>query len=296
MATQPSPLRGLVRHASLWYSFVHAMVALVLVPLAVGSQVWELHDGMQPLAKGSSTTQALWAWVLAIGQGLSAASPTVLHQFIAAFSGCYYAVDFVLLFCDVHPLSWTHKAFFTLHHIFCFAGLTVPAFVQPSALDCTLAFVGFWLGEISNPPRCVVDLLQYQIDVQHDAWTRRNPSEKDARAGGPTQLVLMGRSYAIRSVKRQMISLTNTHVAMFIAFRFVGVHYFLKLVWPYAALECTRITGGVTLVLSLAAVVAMLQGATAASPIDEQQAKTDVVAPGETTVDANGRARDKKQK
>lgn len=84
---------------------------------------------------------------------------------------------------------------------------------------------------------------------------------------------------------------------MFIAFRFVGVHYFLSVVYPYAALYCTRISGGVTLALSLIATLVMLQTATSATATadPQQQAHTQIVAPGDSEVAANGQARLRKK-
>jgi hypothetical protein len=319
------------------------MVVLVLIPLAIGSQAVRLYNEHAALDKGGAST---WLpWLSAFGERwLVHSEPSPLQCFIAAFSGLYYIVDFVLLFCHVHPLSWAHKAFFALHHVFCFIGLTVPAFgfrmvgfnVHPSALDCTLAFIGFFLGEISNPPRCVVDLLQYQIDAQRDAWARarglaNQPLQEEkqntaAIAGGPSELTLFGRSYSMRTVKDLMNSLQNIHLGtcstrgvaltnhrdaasfhscpslsllvvvvcagMFIAFRFVGVHYLLRIVWSHAELGCTRVAGGVTLALSLLATLVMLQDATvtAAAPKERQQMKTQVVAPGDSEIAANGQA------
>ena len=199
-----------------------------------------------------------------------------------------------LQWCNVHPLSMMEKLWFTVHHIFCFVGLTFPPFVHSNALDTVLAFTGFWFGEVSNPPRCVVDLVQCMIDDQTEKHVARSAGAKasssnsrsadgngvasgngshDGSGSGvalSTPVVtapalshvrLLGRSVPMSSVKVGLASLLQWHIGLFMAFRIVGVKFMYYVVWPFASLPVTNVTGAVTLVLSLMAVVVMLQGA-----------------------------------
>lgn len=202
--------------------------------------------------------------------------------------------------CSVHPLSLIEKLWFTVHHVFCFVGLTFPPYVHHNALDTVLAFTGFWIGEVSNPPRCVVDLVQCMVDAQtethvaaHGRSAKANGSNSASANGSGNGVAsgngshdgsgsgvalsspvssapplshvrLLGRSVPMSSVKAGLASLLQWHVGLFMAFRIVGVKFMYYVVWPFASLPVTNVTGGVTLVLSLMAVVVMLQGAAAA--------------------------------
>lgn len=126
--------------------------------------------------------------------------------------------------------------------------LTLPC---AAVIVASLRRAGF--GEVSNPPRCIVDLLQAELELAND----RLPAESRPLS----HLVLFGSRYSVRSLYKQMDWLQHVHVVSFVIFRVVGCHYFLRVVWPYASLGITNLTGGVTLVLSLMAVVVMMQGA-----------------------------------
>ena len=129
------------------------------------------------------------------------------------------------------------------------------------SVSCAAALSGF--GEVSNPPRCVVDLLQAAIDASNDALPKGSAPVKQVR--------VLGQNRSVKSLQSLMDSLQQVHLGLFVAFRVVGTHYFLAVCWPYAALPVTLWSGGVTLVLSLMAVVVMLQpkpkeGAAAVAP------------------------------
>lgn len=119
-------------------------------------------------------------------------------------------------------------------------------------LCVAVLFLCAGFGEISNPPRCIVDLLQAEMEIAND----RLP----AQAQPLTHLDLFGKRRSVRAIYRWMDWLQHVHVVAFIIFRVVGCHYFLRVVWPYASLPITNLSGGITLLLSLMAVVVMLQG------------------------------------
>lgn len=104
---------------------------------------------------------------------------------------------------------------------------------------------------MSNPPRCIVDLLQAEMEIAN----ARLPDT----ARPVTHIDLLGKRRSVRALYRRMDWLQHMHVVSFIIFRVVGCHYFLRVVWPYASLPIINLTGAVTLLLSLMAAVVMLQ-------------------------------------
>ena len=69
-----------LRHLSLWCSFMHANLVLVLVPLAVALQWLPL---LQDDEDAESWSDRLWA----LRTELSNTAPTFLHAVIAAMAG-----------------------------------------------------------------------------------------------------------------------------------------------------------------------------------------------------------------
>ena len=176
--------------------------------------------------------------------------PTSLHQFISAFAGVYYTTDLILIWLNVHPIDMMLKVWYSFHHVLCFIGLVAPVFVHESTFDSDFAFIGFFIGEISNPPRCVVDLLQYQIDTQANSSSK--PSSQF--------ITVFGSRYNVASLMKKMEVLARTHLILFIIFRFVGVQ-FVAVSYMHIQHSITAWMGGITLVLSLMAMVVMIQGA-----------------------------------
>jgi hypothetical protein len=214
MAPKYDPSKpNFLRHFSLWLSFIHACCALVLVPIAIFGQAYqvgstEVWDAAHAKEFSSlSWPQQLWRWCEALQQH----EPTALHQFISGFAGVYYIVDLIIVWLDVHPIEFTLKCWYSVHHVLCWIGLVFPVFYYRSTWDIDLAYVGFWVGEISNPPRCIVDLLEYQIDTQKSA-------SKDKPL--PSRFVtILGKRYSVGQLQKTMATLAKIHLWSFVAFR-----------------------------------------------------------------------------
>jgi hypothetical protein len=171
----------------------------------------------------------------------------------------------------VHPISLTLKVWYSIHHVLCFIGLTAPVFYYSNAWDLDLAYVGFYIGEISNPPRCIVDLLEFEIEAQSAATSTsaQQLTSKSTHTSGETPVAptpphvvhLFGRSYSVPLVRSLLRSCAQVHLALFVLFRFVGAQYFVSVVWAYATLQATMWTGSLTLALSLVAMVSMINDA-----------------------------------
>jgi hypothetical protein len=275
-----------LRLASLWFSMLHAVFVLTCIPLALYWQVAAILPELQNVGKDGSPlgVRDLASGVL---ERLAVTQPNFLAQLIACVAGTYYVTDLVMTLGNVHPLSFNVKAWFTLHHIFCFIGLVWPTLVDKVALDSFLALGGFWVGEISNPPRCLVDILQAEIDVQvekHEAAFRRRGGRPDAKPTPLTQVnVPFWGIVRIDPLKKFMASSQNFHVILFVIFRFVGTQYMFQVVWPYAMLKVTNVCGIVTLILSLIALVVMFTGGTPPATNQEPKAVAGDVAQTDST-------------
>jgi len=285
-----------IRQFSLWFSMFHACFVVLIVPLAILQHLLPLFSLVQGNNNNDATTTPLsWsetAWPLRLK--LEQDIPTQLEMIVAIVAGTYYFTDFVLMWLNVHPLTINVKIWFTLHHIFCFIGLIMPTIVYLSALDTVLAFGGYWLGEISNPPRCIVDLIQVEIDLEKAQWVKRrkkvdsdenngahgdhggastkgngNGSNGGSSKSPMTHATFFGHSWPLTTLEKTMSSLLTFHLIMFIALRFLGTHYMYEFVWKQAELNVTLVGGGITTILSWMAVVAMLQGARAGNSPQE---------------------------
>jgi len=278
-----------IRQASLWFSMFHACFVVLFVPLALLQHLLPLFTLIQENNKDPlSWSETAWALRLKLEQDI----PTHLEIIVAIVAGTYYFTDFVLMWFNVHPLTLNVKLWFTLHHIFCFIGLILPTVVYLSALDTVLAFGGYWMGEISNPPRCIVDLIQAEIDLEKaehvkrikkvdDAANGTNGSTKGGTNGNGnsgngvsssqpmTHATVWGNSWPLTTLEKTMASLLTFHLIMFIVLRFLGTHYMYEFVWKQAELNVTLVGGGITTILSWMAVVAMLQGARAGNSPEE---------------------------
>ena len=86
-----------IRHASLWLSFIHAVVVLILVPIAMFGQAWRV--GSVELwnddSKWDSLSYKEQLWSMA--ELLMRTEPTDLHRFISGFAGVYYTIDLALI-------------------------------------------------------------------------------------------------------------------------------------------------------------------------------------------------------
>ena len=93
-----------VRHASLWSSFIHAVVVLILGPCAMGYQVYAayevfnssivLKDGDSGFAVFIQQFVEFFQFFLA---NLQHTDPTPLMKFICGFAGVYYVIDLIIM-------------------------------------------------------------------------------------------------------------------------------------------------------------------------------------------------------
>lgn len=81
-----------IRQFSLWCTFIHACFQLVVVPIAVGLQCWQLVEEQSSKAD-ATLSDRVWA----LREQLIHTTPTALHMIISAFAASYYAMDFVTM-------------------------------------------------------------------------------------------------------------------------------------------------------------------------------------------------------
>jgi len=272
-SVRPSKFKLRLRSLSLWNSFVHSCLALVVIPLAYWSFWYPLLS--DAASESAVKSHGIMAWLWHAVEASRALEPSTSMYFLTALGGLYYALDFVGIWCNLHPVPFSFKCWYSFHHLLCMTGLVVPCWLYRSGLDTSLAFGGYFLGEMSNPPRCITDLIRHAVDIRtngkapgilamdshmHRMTNGPSPKADDDDAPPPTTRIpiwwLCG-SHTLRQLQHLVHNLQLLHVVLFLAFRFIGVHYFVSIVWPHAS-TVTIVTGGLTLLLSIGAVMMML--------------------------------------
>lgn len=92
-----------LRYFSLWFSFIHALQVLVMVPIAIHSQVLTDDTGKSPLlsdALASGSYDVMANWYDNMAARVMNLQPNGYHIWISGFAALYYGLDTLLTVSD----------------------------------------------------------------------------------------------------------------------------------------------------------------------------------------------------
>lgn len=145
-------------------SLFHAMLITCFIPLLFLDHAWTL-----VLNKSLGFRSALVELNLCVdifhdqplSSAVSALGVAAWARTVCVFSLCYYVYDTALVTVDYlynRGNTGVYVLGIAIHHALCVSGLMIPLFLHK---DLMLICGGFFLGELSNPPRVLMLILQY---------------------------------------------------------------------------------------------------------------------------------------